>query len=152
MKAIAAMLLLSACSGCVHTLPTTYTPVILLYPTMPENRAVTSCSLNNEPVVLMDSLTWHSLEYREMTIRHEEDHAVRAKNHPGGCWPYMRRMSRDKTFRVREQLHAFCVAGRFAMTRNRTAESLWLEIVAAMAPDTVLTAKDNCIYTEGNRL
>lgn len=142
-----AVLLLSGCSGCVRPalLPSQFTPAILIAPTMPHAYAVTSCSANNVPVIRVDSLTWESPDV-EIIIRHEEVHAQRAYAYRGGCWPFVYRYRADKAFRVREQLAAYCVASRFAMTRNRNPELLWQYIVNVMRPDTTLTAKDNCLF------
>lgn len=135
----------AACSGCTSVITAAYTPVVLLHPTMPQALAITTCSLNNQPIVLIDSAVWYSME-RETVLAHEQVHAERAARYRGGCWPFMYRIKRDQAFRVREQLLAFCAAGRFAITRNRSPESMWLYIVNVMRPDTLLTDRDNCLY------
>lgn len=127
---------------------TVFTPAILLSATMPSALAVTTCSLNNVPIIRIDSTVWHSQD-REMVLVHEDVHAQRAYRYRGGCWPFMYRIARDKTFRVTEQFLAFCAAGRYAITRNHNPEAVWTYIVNVMIQDTVLTPKDNCIYTEG---
>lgn len=148
MKTVSLFLLLTAaCSGCSRavTATTTFEPVILRYPTMPRALATTSCSMNNLPIIFVDSLTWESPDL-EIVLRHEEVHARRAYAYRGGCWPFMYRINKDKAFRAKEQLVAFCVAARFALKRNRNPEDLWAYIINVMRPDTTLLAKDNCLY------
>jgi hypothetical protein len=152
---VTTLLLVVGCSGCVRPIvssdQTAFPAPVLLHPTMPQSLAVTTCSLNNRPVVLMDSSVWHS-EQREMVLVHEQTHAQRAVAYRGGCWPFMYRIARDRDFRLREQLVAFCAAGRFAIQRNKNPESMWTYIVNVMAGmDTLLTEKDNCLYEPGGK-
>jgi hypothetical protein len=147
--AVTTLLLVVGCSGCTPTFsaiaPLVPAP-ILLHSTMPRALATTTCSLNNQPIILVDSTTWYAPELREEVIRHEETHAARARAYRGGCWPYMYRVNKDKAFRIQEQLVAFCEAARFAQTRNRNPERLWQYIKDVMVQDTVLSEKDNCLY------
>ena len=140
-------LLLTAC-GCSNVMQFSYRAAILVHPTMPSALATTTCTFNNLPVILVDSQTVASQDF-EIVLAHEQVHADRAYAYRGGCWPFMYRIARDKTFRVREQFVAFCEAGKFAITRNRNPESVWTYIVNVMRPDTVLTERDNCLYEDG---
>lgn len=147
----ALLFLLTACgSGCTAamTLTAPYEAVILKHPTMPRALATTTCSLNNLPIILVDSATWDSPDL-EIVLAHEKVHADRAFAYRGGCWPFMYRIARDTAFRAHEQFVAFCAAGRFAMKRNRNPETVWQYIVNVMRPDTTLTDKDNCLYEPG---
>jgi hypothetical protein len=141
------LLAVVGCSGCAPVIQSRYQPAILIYPTMPSARAVTKCSLNNVPVILIDSLVWYHPD-RELTLEHEMTHSDDAYGYRGGCWSFLNRYNRDKAFRVRVQLKAYCAEGRLAIRRNKNPESMWQYIVAVMAPDTALTARDNCIYAE----
>jgi len=141
------VLVLTAC-GCAHVLPPGgYQAAILVHPTMPGALATTTCSHNNLPIILVDSQTVASPDF-EIVLAHEQVHAVRAYAYRGGCWPFMYRIAKDKTFRVKEQFLAFCESGKFALTRNRKPDSVWLYIVNVMRPDTLLTAADNCLFEE----
>lgn len=147
------LLLLSACSGCTRAMVKaegTYEAAIIQGTTMPQAFATTRCTLNNLPLIVIDSATWVGPDV-EIVLRHEETHAQRAYEYRGGCWPYMYRIARDKAFRAQEQLLAFCEAARFAMKRNRNPESAWEYIVNVMRPDSTLTSKDNCLYQPWER-
>lgn len=139
-------LLLTAC-GCSQavSLSKPFEPVLLKQHTMPAAYAVTTCSLNNLPVILVDSASWDSPDL-EIFIKHEEVHAQRAYAYRGGCWPYMYRIAADTAFRAREQYLAFCAAGQFAMRRNRNPMTVWDYIVRVMRPDSALKPTDNCLY------
>jgi hypothetical protein len=151
MRAIAILLLLAGCSGCTRTVAANhYAAPIIKAQTMPMALATTRCSLNNLPIILVDSATWDSPDL-EIVITHEEVHARRAYAYRGGCWPYMYRIVEDKAFRAREQMLAFCVAGRFALTRNRNPKTLWRYTVDVMAQDSALTFRDNCLYEPWDR-
>jgi hypothetical protein len=122
-----------------------YDAAIIQGPTMPMALATTRCSLNNLPLIIVDSTTWESRDI-EIVLAHEAVHAARAFAYRGGCWPYMYRIVRDRDFRAREQLIAYCAAGRFAVRRNRNPVAAWDLIVDSMAPDSVLTSKNNCLF------
>jgi hypothetical protein len=142
------LLLVVGCSGCVKPmLSSNQTPIeapVLLHPTMPHSLAVTTCSLNNRPIVLIDSAVWHS-EQREMVLVHEQVHVQRALAYRGGCWPFMYRYKSDSAFKSRIELEAYCAWGRWLMERDREPMALWARIDSLM--QTKYAAKvPNCLY------
>jgi hypothetical protein len=122
-----------------------YAAPILPAQTLPEHLGRTLCSYNNLPIVEIDPEVLKSM-WAESTIVHEQVHASHALAYRGGCWAYMRRYGEDKPFRVREQMAAFCAGAQVMLVRNADPRAAWQVIVDAMAPDTVLTDKDNCVY------
>ena len=143
---VTTLLLLTACSGCTSAMTASqFEAPIIRFPTMPRALATTTCSVNNLPIILIDTATFASPDV-EIVIAHEKVHADRAYRYRGGCWPFMYRVNRDKAFRAKEQLLAFCEAGRFAIRRDRNPETVWLYIQNVMRPDTVLTNRDNCLF------
>jgi hypothetical protein len=125
---------------------------ILPHPTLLEGKlGATVCSFNNQPVVLMDSAVLVSTD-AEIIISHEQTHARRMREYRGGCWPFLIRYVKDTTFSADEEFIAYCAEGRFAINRNRSPEFAWRRIQDIMRTryGRTLTAKDNCLYEEGN--
>lgn len=134
-----------ALMGCAH-LKTEEAPIIVM-PLFEGRAAQAVCSLNNMAVVVVDTATPMSF-HAEFTYYHEHVHVIDMRAYPGGCWPFIYRYNRDRMFRIKAEMKAYCAEGRFAMRRNRRPDDLWKYIVDAMAGDTVLTEKDNCLYKD----
>lgn len=145
-----AALLALACSCCLGSLPPAgYVAPIIPSGGLPPGRAAeTRCSFNNLPVIAADPEVLLSA-HAELMIRHEYTHAASMIAYRGGCWAYLRRYTRDRLFRIREEMAAYCAEGRLALERNRSPDSAWERIVRSMAADTVLTDKDNCLFDPG---
>lgn len=140
---IAAFVLLAGCSGAMR-LDNPETPV-MPGSLLPSRAGATICAYNNLPIVLVDSGLLASKD-GEIVLVHEQVHAARMRAYRGGCWPFTQRYNRDRTFRALEELAAYCAEGRFAIRRNRDPELAWQRIVLALAKDTALTERDNCLY------
>jgi hypothetical protein len=136
------LLLLTACAVAVRP-----EPPILAQTTLPYNLALTVCSLNNQPVVLIDSAVFHSPD-GEIVLLHERVHAERMAAYKGGCWPFMLRYRADSAFRVREEFAAYCAEGEYAIRRNRQAVYAWERIVQTMREryGVRLTPQQNCLF------
>jgi hypothetical protein len=106
----------------------------------------TLCSYNNEPFIKVPLGVLQSV-FAEFALLHEQTHAASAIAFKGGCWPFFYRYRDDRLFRIREELKAYCTEGRLAIRRNVKPEYVWQRIVDALAKDTTLTAKDNCLYS-----
>jgi hypothetical protein len=138
---------LGMCMGCAQTVRRMEVPV-MPYPTLQnQNLGQTTCSFNNMPVVLMDSIVLVSPD-AEIILEHEQTHARRINAYKGGCWPFMLRYAKDSAFRADEEFIAYCAEGRFALSRNRAPEYAWQRIADIMLQrhNRLLTAKDNCLY------
>lgn len=126
--------------GCT---PLVREPPILVLDVGPDRAAVTTCSLNNLPVVLVHpnvAGTWK----QEFIIAHEFTHSADAEHTKGGCGAFMKRYETDKSFRIKSEYRAYCTEGRLALKRGVTYEAVWDRIVTALAKDTVLV-QDTCL-------
>lgn len=138
--------ILAGCTNGTRVVRFRYVAPIMSAHTMPESMGRTRCSVNNLPIVEIDSVVLASYPINVVTRAHEQVHVDSAVAHQGGCWAYMYRIRDDKAFRIQQQLAAYCNAARVALEHNGDPRHVWMYVQAAMAPDTVLTAKDNCVY------
>ena len=140
------VLALAGCAGCTNAI---YVAPIIPRPLPGTELAMTVCSWNNLPVIFGDTAIMGTAD-EEIVMEHERVHARRMKAYRGGCWPYLYRYNKDRQFKIREEMAAYCAEGRFAMARNRNPEALWQRIQGIMAQryDTVLTSRHNCLYEE----
>lgn len=120
--------------------------VILRDSLPPEKGAVTICSWNNQPFVVVDYRTLGSVD-DEALIVHEATHVRQARATKGGCWPYLYHYAHDSAFKAQTEFEAYCEEGRFLLTRNRDPRQVWAHIALVMWQRYGMKA-DNCIFEE----
>jgi hypothetical protein len=137
-----ALLLLSSLTllGCYA-----YAAPVLVQPLPDGKAAMTYCSWNNLPIILIDPQTVLSPD-RELILLHETIHVEDALASKGGCWPFLYRYTSDKLFRIKTEYKAYCIEGQLALQRNKRPEDIWNRVKFALQADTTLTNMSNCIY------
>jgi hypothetical protein len=144
--AVTAAILAACRTPMVQPVRVGYIAPILAAHTMPQELGRTRCSTNNLPFVEIDSAILLDYPTNIVVRAHEQVHVDSAVATPGGCWAYMYRIAEDKGFRIQQQLAAYCAGAKIALEHNADPRRAWMYIQAAMAPDTILTAKDNCVF------
>lgn len=123
---VALTIILINCIGCTSAV---YEAPIINGMLTPPKLGTTVCSENNQPVIVISEMPIPQ-ELRSVVVYHEQIHARQMRS---GCKAFAFRFRNDKTFRVANELEAYCQSVPFAVRQGFVRDSMIVEVERVMS-------------------